>query len=77
MAKVITIPIGPLMGGDHCRGLVHVVEKGDTLYLLGKRYHVKVSELMFANPYVNVYNLQVGEELCIPVRPPMPREQEF
>ena len=23
---------------------------------------------MFANPYVNVYNLQIGEELCIPVR---------
>ena len=52
-----------------CRGIYHVIEKGDTLYSLGKRYHVSVSELMRANPYVNVYNLRVGEELCIPVRP--------
>lgn len=52
-----------------CRGVYHVIEKGDTLYSLGKRYHVSVSDLMRANPYVNVYNLRIGEELCIPVRP--------
>ncbi len=52
-----------------CRGIYHVIEKGDTLYSLGKRYHVSVSDLMRANPYVNVYNLRIGEELCIPVRP--------
>lgn len=54
-----------------CRGIYHVIERGDTLYSLGKRYHVSVSDLMRANPYVNVYNLRIGEELCIPVRPPM------
>ena len=52
-----------------CRGIYHVIEKGDTLYSLGKRYHVSVSDLMRTNPYVNVYNLRIGEELCIPVRP--------
>lgn len=52
-----------------CRGMYHVVERGDTLYSIGKRYHVSVSDLMRANPYVNVYNLRIGEELCIPVRP--------
>lgn len=52
-----------------CRGIYHVIEKGDTLYSLGKRYQVSVSDLMRANPYVNVYNLRIGEELCIPVRP--------
>lgn len=52
-----------------CRGVYHVIERGDTLYSLGKRYHVSVSDLMRANPYVNVYNLRIGEELCIPVRP--------
>lgn len=51
-----------------CRGIYHVIESGDTLYSLGKRYHVSVSDLMRANPYVNVYNLRIGEELCIPVR---------
>ena len=55
---------------DHaktCRfGFIHVIEKGDTLYKLGKKYGVTVSALLFANPWVNVYNLQIGDELCIP-----------
>lgn len=67
MARVVTIPIGPIFTGGSCRGMIHVIENGDTLYLLGKRYNVSVSSIMFANPYVNVYNLQVGDELCIPV----------
>lgn len=62
-----------------CRGFVHVIEKGDTLYKLGKKYGVTVSALLFANPYINVYNLQIGDELCIPkIRPiviPVPREE--
>lgn len=50
-----------------CRfGFIHVIEQGDTLYKLGKRYGVTVSALLFANPWVNVYNLQIGDELCIP-----------
>ena len=44
-----------------CRfGFIHVIEQGDTLYKLGKRYGVTVSALLFANPWVNVYNLQIG-----------------
>ncbi|MEY8515591.1 LysM domain-containing protein [Lachnospiraceae bacterium 29-84] len=75
MAKIIPIPIGPIFNGGPCRGLVHVIEKGDTLYQLGKRYHVSVGQLLFANPFVNVYNLQIGDELCIPISP-QPRNQE-
>ena len=67
MPKIIPIPIGPNYNEGPCRGMVHVIEKGDTLYRLGKRYHVSVGQLMFANPFVNVYNLQVGDELCIPI----------
>lgn len=66
MARVIPIPVGPIYSGGHCKGLVHVVQKGDTLYELGKHYHVSVTQLMFANPFVDVYNLQIGDELCIP-----------
>ena len=49
-----------------CRGILHVIEPGDTLYLLGKKYHVTVMAIMNANPYVDIYNLQGGDELCIP-----------
>lgn len=67
MARVVTIPIGPIFTSGPCRGIIHVIEKGDTLYKLGQRYHVSVSRIMYANPYVNIYNLQIGDELCIPV----------
>ena len=55
---------------DRCYGFTHVIQKGDTLYKLNKQYHVKVSALILANPFVNIYNLQVGDEICIPrIRP--------
>lgn len=50
-----------------CRGIVHVVKQGDTLYNIAKLYKIKVYDIMKSNPYVNIYNLQVGDELCIPV----------
>lgn len=54
-----------------CIGFTHTIEKGDTLYLLGKKYNVKVSALIFANPYVDIYNLQVGDQICIPKLRPL------
>lgn len=55
-----------------CRGMLYKVEKGDTLYSISRRYELTVRDLMRANPFVNVYNLQIGEELCIPVAPGTP-----
>ena len=51
----------------NCTGIIHVVKEGDTLYKIGKMHGVSVSALMYANPYVNIYNLQMGDELCVPV----------
>jgi hypothetical protein len=65
--KYVAVPKAPINSGGSCRGILHVVKKGDTLYKLGKQYNINVSAIMYANPYVNVYNLQVGDELCIPV----------
>lgn len=53
-----------------CRGILHIVEAGDTLYKIGKKYGVPVSRVIYANPYVNVYNLQIGDEICVPVMTP-------
>lgn len=55
------------MNFDTCNGVIHVVKKGDTLYKLSKIYKVKLSEIISANPYINVYNMQPGDEVCIPV----------
>ncbi|MCI6867376.1 MAG: LysM domain-containing protein [Lachnospiraceae bacterium] len=56
---------------NKCIGFTHTIEKGDTLYLLGKKYKVRVSALIFANPYLDIYNLQVGDQICIPKYPPL------
>ncbi len=50
-----------------CRGIIHVVRDGDTLYTLSRKYHVPLLQIMYSNPFVDIYNLQVGDELCIPV----------
>ena len=55
-----------------CNGIVHTIKRGDTLYQLSRYYNVTINEIMRANANVNVYNLQVGEQICIPVRNPMP-----
>lgn len=55
------------MNYDTCNGVIHVVKKGDTLYKLSKIYKVKLSDIISANPYINVYNMQPGDEVCIPV----------
>lgn len=49
-----------------CPGNVHVVEPGDTLYSIAKMHHTRVRTLLFLNPFVDIYNLQPGEEICIP-----------
>lgn len=50
-----------------CRGMIHIVSEGDTLYKIAQMYHVDVSEVMYENPYVNIYQLQPGDEICVPV----------
>ncbi|MCD7735936.1 MAG: LysM peptidoglycan-binding domain-containing protein [Lachnospiraceae bacterium] len=47
-------------------GIIYTVEEGDTLYLIGKKYNVKVSSIIYANPYSSVYNLRSGDQICIP-----------
>lgn len=51
---------------DYCNGIVHSVKKGDTLYTLSRQYDIPLALLLRANPYVDIYNMQVGDEICIP-----------
>ena len=58
---------------QQCHGFLHTVQKGDSLYRLSRRYHVPLWAILYANPYINIYNLQIGAEICIP-RAVRPRE---
>lgn len=46
--------------------VIHVVKQGDALYKIAQEHDVNLFELMSLNPYVNVYNLQIGDEIVIP-----------
>ena len=49
-----------------CPGPVYEVKKGDTLYSIAQKYHCRVRTLLDLNPFVDIYNLQPGEEICVP-----------
>lgn len=51
---------------EECNGIKHKIVAGDTLYKLSKYYGVRLIDILKENPYVNVYNLQIGDEICIP-----------
>lgn len=55
---------------EHCNGIMHTVRPGDTLYSISMEHKVPLALLLRANPYVDVYNLQVGETVCVPVKVP-------
>jgi LysM repeat protein len=48
----------------------YVIKAGDTLYKISRHFNVSIDEIMNANPLINVYNLIVGETMCIPVSIP-------
>ena len=63
------------MNQEYCEGRVHVIEEGDTLYQLSRRYNVPLALILRANPISDVYNLQVGDEICIPMNVGMPPQR--
>ncbi|MBO6034347.1 MAG: LysM peptidoglycan-binding domain-containing protein [Paludibacteraceae bacterium] len=70
LGQELKIPTGNVVkverNPDHSRSksLVHVVEKGETLYSLAKKYGVKVNDLKKLNPDCDP--LSIGFELKIP-----------
>lgn len=53
---------------EYCNGMMYAVKNGDTLYSISMKYNIPLALLLRANPYVDVYNLQVGETICVPVK---------
>ena len=52
------------MNQRFCNGMIHVIRSGDNLYQLSRRYRVPLALILRANPYVDVYNLRPGQEIC-------------
>ncbi|NLL01021.1 MAG: LysM peptidoglycan-binding domain-containing protein [Clostridiales bacterium] len=49
--------------------LFYEVKQGDTLYSISRSYNVELNAIIRANPFINVYNLQIGDVLCLPCVP--------
>lgn len=52
---------------DTCNGIVYTIKNGDTLYAISGRFNVPLAVILRANPRVDIYNLQQGDQLCIPI----------
>ena len=44
----------------------YLIKTGDTLYNLAKTFDTTVNRILFANPNINVNNLQVGTRITVP-----------
>ena len=49
--------------------LNYEIKQGDTLYSISRRYNVNLNTIIVANPFINVYNLQIGDVICLPSIP--------
>ncbi len=57
-----------------CKGTIYVVQPGDTMYKIAKKYRINMETIMQNNPYLNVFNLKPGDEMCLPLKTSMPIE---
>lgn len=63
---------GEFMNGNNnenrmtCNGQMHTIKEGDTLYKISRMHDVPLGELLEANRNINIYNLQVGDKICVP-----------
>lgn len=53
-------------------GTIYTIIPGDSYFGLARRFNTTVAAITAANPGVNPQNLQIGQQICIPVAPPRP-----
>lgn len=56
------------MNYDTCDGMTYTIKQGDTLYGISRKYDVPLAMILHANPYADVYRLNVGDTICIPLK---------
>lgn len=49
-----------------CNGVIYTIKPGDTLYKISARYGVPIALILRANQYIDIYNLRIGDRICIP-----------
>lgn len=47
----------------------YIIRAGDTLTRIAGEYNTTVQDIMMTNIGIDLYNLQVGQQICVPLRP--------
>lgn len=70
MEIVIDIVIISPVVEDECPPsyIVYVIQPGDTLWKIARRYCTTIDALLRANPNIDPNNLQIGQKICVPRR---------
>lgn len=55
-------------GYSPCDGILHEIKNNDTLYKISRLYQIPLNDLIDKNPMIDVYNLKIGDTLCIPIK---------
>ncbi len=60
---------------DEGRFIYHILQGGETIYSLSKRYNVSENDIIQSNPGIDIYKISTGYELAIP-RKVMPVQKQ-
>lgn len=64
-ASPMPIPVTPVVSRPGCE-VVHTVQRGETLFGIGRRYNASLPAIVQANQLSEPYVIFMGQELCIP-----------
>lgn len=53
-------------------GTLYTIIPGDWLFGLSRRFNISIAAIIAANPGIDPQNLQIGQQICIPVPPTGP-----
>jgi LysM repeat protein len=65
--QIVNIPLTASKANCPIGATTYIVQKGDTFYSIAKKFKMRLSELLKANPYVNPDALLIGQSLCLPM----------
>lgn len=52
---------------NNCFGSIYTVQSGETLWTISLNHGISIDKIVEANPNVDPYNLQIGQQICIPI----------
>lgn len=44
----------------------YIIRPGDTLFIVAQKYHTSIEAIITANPYINLNNLRISQEIIVP-----------